>query len=78
MLSHVEVLGVFGQDFFEHPPRANGPLGGRREDQLGAEGLQHLSALQALDLRHNQDGMIAFDGGDIGHRHAGVATGGLN
>ena len=67
-----------GQDLLQFLPGAGRAFGGRGQDQFSAQGAQHAAALDALDLGHDQQGLVTFEGGQRGHGHAGVAAGGFD
>src|SRR5581483_9416102 len=54
------------------------PFGARREDELRAEGLEKLSALDGKRIGHDQDAAIAFRRRDERQADAGVAAGRLD
>ena len=77
LLRH-EVVAVLGDQLLGHPHRARHALGRRREDQLGAEGLQHPPPLQAHAFGHGHHQLVAACGADIGQADARIAAGRLD
>ncbi len=77
LLQH-DVAHIRGQDFLRLADRPAHPFGARRQDQLGAKGLQQLAPLQAHGVGHHQQAVIAFGRSHQRQADAGVAAGRLH